>query len=89
MIKFFRELLYNFLIANKKLKISELSLEQAIIGDSDSLVKYCEDIVRKMGEEARSILISILPSILRIKIQTVVLDTHDNTSVSLFIRLVG
>jgi hypothetical protein len=81
MIKFFRELLYNFLLVNKSLKMSGLSLEQAIIGDSDSLVNYCENIVRKMGEEARSILIPLLPSILRIKMYTVVLDTHDTTSV--------
>lgn len=78
----FRELLYHFLVANKGLKLSGLSLEQAVIGDSDSLKGYCENIVRKMGEEARSILISILPLILRIKICTVVLDTHASTSVT-------
>lgn len=82
MIRFFRELLYNFLIVNKSLTIHGLSLEQAIIGDTDSIESYCENIVRKMGEEARSVLITILPSILRVKICTVVLDTHASTSVS-------
>jgi hypothetical protein len=88
MIKLLRELLYNFLLANKSLKINELSLEQAIqaiqaiTGVSESFETYCTNIVRTMGEEARDILTTILPSILRIKICTVVLDTKASTSVA-------
>ena len=75
MVQFFRELLYHFLLSNKSKQLSGLQLEQAVIGDADSLEAYCEKIVRKMGEEARSLLLPILPLILRIKIYTVVLDT--------------
>jgi len=81
MIKFFRELLYNFLLANRSLKINGLSLEQSIIGETESFENYCKNIVRTMNEEARDILITILPSILQIKICTVVLDTKASTSV--------
>jgi len=74
-IQFFRELLYHFLLTNKDKQLSGLPLEQAVIGDADSMESYCDKIVRQMGQEARSILIPILPLLLRIKIYTVVLDT--------------
>ena len=84
MVQFIRELLYYFMLDHKDLTITGLKLDQIIIGDASSLEDYCENIVRKMGEEARSLLISILPSILRINIYTVVLDTHAKSSVLLY-----
>ena len=76
MIHFFRELLYYFLMDNKHKEIFGLQLEQAIIGDADSFEDYCTKIVREMDIEAQSLLLPILPSILRIKIRTIILDTH-------------
>ena len=73
-----RELLYHFLLDNKAKQLSGLQLEQAIIGDAETIEDYCEKIVRKMGEEARSLLLPILPLILRTKIYTVVLDTKSH-----------
>lgn len=82
MILFFRKLLYHFLLDNKDKKLSGLELEQAIIGDANSLEEYCEVVVQTMGEDARSLLIPILPLILRIKICTVLLDRSVNVLLS-------
>ena len=70
-----RELLYHFLLDNKSKQLSGLKLEQAVIGDADTMEDYCDKIVRKMGEEAQSLLLPILPLILKTRIYTVVLDT--------------
>ena len=83
MIKFFRELLYNFLLSNKSKKLYGLELDAIVIADEESMEAFCEKIVRKMNEEARGLLIPILPLILRIKIYTIVLDTSSSSTVSL------
>ena len=87
MIKFFRELLYHFLLSNRSKKLYDLELEQAVLGDANSLEEYCDTVVREMNEEAESLLISILPLILRIKIHTVFLDTNPNSTVLSKLRI--
>jgi len=81
MIQFFRELLYHFLLSNKNKKLFGLELKEIVIGDAESVEDFCEKIVRKMNEEARSLLIPILPLILRIKIYTIFLDTSSLNAV--------
>ncbi len=73
-VMFLRELLSDMLIAHKDLKFNGLSLQEAIIYDAQSLEEYRTEIVQKMGTEARGVMISLLPLVLRIQVQTVILD---------------
>ena len=75
MVKLLRELLYNFFIENKSKKLPGIDLGQMNIIDNETFESYCENIVRKMGEDARDISIIVLPWILQIKIVTAILDT--------------
>ncbi len=59
---------------HRELKLNDLPLEDSIVFDAKSLDEYRSEIVQKMGTEARGVLVSLLPLILRIQVQTVILD---------------
>ena len=52
-----------------------LPFECIILADADSLEQYIEDIIMKMGEDARGPLLNIMPIVLRINIYIVNLET--------------
>ena len=82
MIQFLRELIYLSLINNKSKEIEGIKVEETIVGDASSFEEYCEVIVRTMGEAAQSLLLPIVPMILRINIETIVLDKNAKTPVN-------
>ena len=67
---------------NKAKEIGGIKVGGTIVGDASSFEEYCEVVVRTMGEAAQSLLLPIVPMILRINIETIVLDKNAKTTVN-------
>lgn len=71
-----------FMQKYKKACINGLEIEFATSGEASSIDEYVEKFVVKMGVEARSALLNIIPIMLRIKVTTVVVDSKDAVLIS-------
>ena len=74
-VKFIRYPIYKFLRNNPRFRINGLSLKVAITTDSDSIDSYAENVVRKMGENALTVVLCIAPIVFRCNISTYVADS--------------
>ena len=78
----------NFILANKAsrfdLTFQDFSVEGLPIsfafenaGGVDSVSAYCENVVMKMGEDARDFIINIIPFVLRVSMEIVYVDERN------------
>jgi hypothetical protein len=75
-IRLLRRITYNFLILNEDFELHETPLLVAIMAEADNMTmeQYRNNIVLKNGEDARNLVFSIVPLVLRIRITTVLFD---------------
>ena len=71
---------YNFLRFQKDFEINGTPIHYAILEDADSLEDYAEKIVMVMGTEAYSLVLYIVPLILRMSVHTVLLDMKEGVT---------
>ncbi|MDR3549488.1 MAG: hypothetical protein P4M11_14685 [Candidatus Pacebacteria bacterium] len=75
--RFVRRMVFNFILNNDDFVISGLSIANIEAVERMSLSKYLMNVVLLDGEDARLLVISIAPLVLRINIGTVLLDMQD------------
>lgn len=79
-----RRLLYNIIEPNRSRCLNDMPLEYAAFDVDDSdLESYLENVLSKMGQEARGFLLSIAPVALRINIFVINIDSSTEARVRL------
>jgi hypothetical protein len=74
-------LCFNFLKLNSDFEINGLSLENSVSSEFSTLEDYTQSVVTKPNEEARLVVINVLPLVLRIALNCVLLDPKDSRKV--------
>ena len=77
LIRFLRRCVFNFLKLNENFVINDIPLKTVILEDANSMEEYRNKIVLQDGEDARNLILVVLPLVLRIGINIVELDLKD------------
>ena len=74
LIKLARWLVANFLLYNSDFSINEIPITDAIMAEEMNVEEYMNNIVLCMGEDAKNLILYIMPIVLRINIKLVLMD---------------
>ncbi len=85
MIKILKNAIANFMTMNPQFDFDGIDIETIAKQDQGSVGNFITNVVRKLGVDARSIILAIAPIILRISINVLVLDLLDKESVLFFL----
>lgn len=85
---FLRFLCYNFLKVNPEFDLNGISVETALQGEYANLTEYMENVVIANYEEAKTLILAILPIVLRHPINILVVDMQYDPSVKSIIMTV-
>ena len=88
MIKILKNAIANFMTMNPQFDFDGIDIETIAKQDQGSVGNFITNVVRKLGVDARSIILAIAPIILRISINVLVLDLLDKESVLFFFILI-
>ncbi len=77
LIRYMRRLAYNFIQNNRRFAINGLPIEEIVGVESETLDSYSENVILKQYEDARHLVFSILPLVLRVNLCIMLLDMKD------------